>query len=129
MTSGFEKDDHNKGSMIMSLLVVYNILVTILLLNILIAMMSDTYNKVSETAVQQWNLERARIIVTIEKELTGTCDDRWRYWCEPAEGERYLQFERTSQAWARSTNLPTDSSDASISSGFGGHNKASTEAR
>jgi len=124
MTSGFEKDDHNKGSMIMSLLVVYNILVTILLLNILIAMMSDTYNRVSETAVQQWNLERARIIVTIEKELAGTCDDRWRYWCEPVEGERYLQFERTSRAWARSVNSAIDSSDGGSCEALGASDKA-----
>mmetsp|Transcript_87364 Transcript_87364/g.168115 ORF Transcript_87364/g.168115 Transcript_87364/m.168115 type:complete len:693 (+) Transcript_87364:81-2159(+) len=129
MTNGFEKDDHhNKGSIIMSLLVVYNILVTILLLNILIAMMSDTYNRVSETAVQQWNLERARIIVTIEKELSGTCDDRWRYWCEPVEGERYLQFERTSQAWARSASSAIDSSDGGSSEGLDGHGNASVEA-
>eukprot|EP00930_Biecheleria_cincta_P089033 TRINITY_DN78295_c0_g1_i1.p1 TRINITY_DN78295_c0_g1~~TRINITY_DN78295_c0_g1_i1.p1 ORF type:complete len:136 (+),score=20.69 TRINITY_DN78295_c0_g1_i1:23-409(+) len=102
MLSGFDKEETwGKGSLVMSLLLTYSLLVTILLLNILVAMMSDTYNNVSEAADKQWNMERARIILTIEQELGGTELEKRRYWCEPVDGERYLQFECISETWAR----------------------------
>lgn len=101
MMSGFDKEqERSQGSVFMGLAVLYSILASILLLNILIAMMSDTYNKVNESAERRWKLELARIIVTIEKGMSTADIDKHRYWIEPIDGERYLQLERTSPSWA-----------------------------
>lgn len=52
------------------LLVVYVVTITILLLNLLIAMMGDTFDKINEAAEMQWHLERARIVFALENELS-----------------------------------------------------------
>lgn len=52
------------------LLVGYIVVVSICLLNLLIAMMGDTYTKVSTNAENKWRLERARVIMSIENEMT-----------------------------------------------------------
>ncbi|KAK3266993.1 hypothetical protein CYMTET_24421 [Cymbomonas tetramitiformis] len=71
MTSGgFEKDAyHESGSVLVSLFIAYSVLVTILLLNLLIAMMGNTFTQVNEQARKTWQLERARIIQSIDLEL------------------------------------------------------------
>eukprot|EP00931_Biecheleriopsis_adriatica_P038633 TRINITY_DN22101_c0_g1_i1.p1 TRINITY_DN22101_c0_g1~~TRINITY_DN22101_c0_g1_i1.p1 ORF type:complete len:507 (+),score=60.78 TRINITY_DN22101_c0_g1_i1:308-1828(+) len=108
MTNGVENDTPIHGgedgdSGVKGLVVVYSILVTILLLNILIAMMNDTYNKVSGMAEQQWRLERARIIMSIESELSPQerQSPKCRYWFEIGR-KRYLQLDKVSPTWARS---------------------------
>eukprot|EP00242_Pyramimonas_sp_CCMP2087_P002559 CAMPEP_0198233078 /NCGR_PEP_ID=MMETSP1445-20131203/116055_1 /TAXON_ID=36898 /ORGANISM="Pyramimonas sp., Strain CCMP2087" /LENGTH=761 /DNA_ID=CAMNT_0043913767 /DNA_START=303 /DNA_END=2588 /DNA_ORIENTATION=+ len=72
MTSGgFEKDEFEKSdSWLGSLFLAYSVLVTILLLNLLIAMMGNTFTQVNEQARQKWMLERARIIQQIDIELS-----------------------------------------------------------
>ncbi|CAK0839580.1 unnamed protein product [Prorocentrum cordatum] len=101
MTNGFEKDA-DVDPFFDALVVTYAVLVPILLINMLIAMMNDTYNKVSERAEQQWRLERARVITSIEQELysnqTGVAS---QYWVE-IEGRRCLQMQQENSAWARS---------------------------
>ncbi|CAF1503535.1 unnamed protein product [Adineta ricciae] len=76
------------------LLIVYVVVVSILLLNLLIAMMGDTYGKVIESATQIWHLERARIVSAIENEMSN--DERKleknKYWTN-VDGQRYLQVE------------------------------------
>ncbi|CAF1392106.1 unnamed protein product, partial [Didymodactylos carnosus] len=76
------------------LLIVYVVVVTILLLNLLIAMMGDTYGNIIEGATQIWHLERARIVYAIENEMST--EDRNletnKYWTN-VDGERYLQVE------------------------------------
>eukprot|EP00930_Biecheleria_cincta_P004981 TRINITY_DN10590_c0_g1_i1.p1 TRINITY_DN10590_c0_g1~~TRINITY_DN10590_c0_g1_i1.p1 ORF type:complete len:737 (-),score=83.20 TRINITY_DN10590_c0_g1_i1:156-2366(-) len=107
MTSNVENDKESHGGQDGAsdngLVVVYSILVTTLLLNILIAMMNDTYNKVSGMAEQQWRLERARIIMSIESELLTKerQSAKYRYWFE-IKGKRYLQLDKVSPTWARS---------------------------
>jgi len=100
MTAGFDKDA-NKDGFFFTLIVTYILLVTILLINILIAMMNDTYNKVSGMAEQEWRLERARIITSIEQELLRPPEGASKYWVEIA-GQRYLQMQKENLAWARS---------------------------
>nr|XP_033777317.1 transient receptor potential cation channel subfamily V member 1-like isoform X2 [Geotrypetes seraphini]XP_033777318.1 transient receptor potential cation channel subfamily V member 1-like isoform X2 [Geotrypetes seraphini] len=53
----------------MFLLILYVVLTYILLLNMLIALMSDTVNKVSKDSKSIWKLQRAVIILNIEKSL------------------------------------------------------------
>ncbi|CAF0946381.1 unnamed protein product, partial [Didymodactylos carnosus] len=76
------------------LLIVYVVVVTILLLNLLIAMMGDTYGNVIEGATQIWHLERARIVYAIENEMSTEARnlETNKYWTN-VEGERYLQVE------------------------------------
>ena len=77
-----------------TLLIFYIIVVTILLLNLLVAMMGDTYGNIIEGATQVWHLERARIVFAIEGEMST--EERNlegnKYWTN-IDGERYLQVE------------------------------------
>eukprot|EP00667_Euglena_gracilis_P031247 EG_transcript_44968 len=52
------------------LFTLYIILVVILLLNLLIAMMGNTYATVQEQAEKRWYLERANLMAAYEAELT-----------------------------------------------------------
>jgi len=74
------------------LLVVYVVVITILLLNLLIAMMGDTYEKINEAAEMQWHLERARIVFAIENEMSSSEreDPANKYWTM-VDGTRFLQ--------------------------------------
>lgn len=94
----YEQESHGKDesyyrSLSIFLLVSYIVVVSLCLLNLLIAMMGDTYSKVSEDAENQWHLERARVIMAIENEMTTEerKNPRNKYFVEIA-GERYLQI-------------------------------------
>ncbi|CAF1032280.1 unnamed protein product [Rotaria sp. Silwood1] len=77
------------------LLVLYVVIITILLLNLLIAMMDDTYTDVKRSATQLWHLERARIVLDIESEISISKRQSSinKYWVD-IRGERYLQVEQ-----------------------------------
>lgn len=73
----FEQESHgdaesNYRLLSVFLLVGYIVVVSICLFNLLIAMMGDTYTKVSANAENKWRLERARVIISIENEMTMT---------------------------------------------------------
>jgi hypothetical protein len=53
----------------------------------------DTYGKVSEQALQQWHLERARILFSIQNEMTPEerLSKRKCYWVH-IDGKRFLQI-------------------------------------
>jgi hypothetical protein len=93
-------------------LLLYVVLITILLLNLLIAMMGDTYADVKRSAKRLWSvvrplshsfvivpcprhLERTRIALDIERNMS--VDDRQskqnKYWLD-LRNERYLQVEQ-----------------------------------
>ena len=97
-----------------SLLIFYVVLISILLLNLLIAMMGDTFADVKGSAKQLWfvrlflirdevmksliifrHLERTRIALDIERNLSfeERSLTKNRYWID-IEGERYFQVER-----------------------------------
>eukprot|EP01121_Diplochlamys_sp_Union-15-3_P013257 TRINITY_DN4088_c0_g1_i5.p1 TRINITY_DN4088_c0_g1~~TRINITY_DN4088_c0_g1_i5.p1 ORF type:complete len:118 (-),score=9.81 TRINITY_DN4088_c0_g1_i5:38-391(-) len=78
----------------LSLLIVYVLLSTVLMWNMLIAMMGDTFSKVVGDADMQWHLEWARIILSIENELTPEerTSDKYKYWTEIG-GQRYLLIQ------------------------------------
>jgi len=52
-----------------SLLLAYVVLMSVLLLNTLIASMNDTYSSIAEQAEDRWVLEQARIIRSLEGEM------------------------------------------------------------
>ncbi|CAF1156051.1 unnamed protein product [Adineta steineri] len=101
--------DHHTGTTFqyisMPLLVIYVVVVSILLLNLLIAMMGDTYGNVIESATQIWHLERARIIFAIENEMSidERILDKNKYWTN-VDGQRYLQIEEIDKDCFRDIN-------------------------
>jgi len=76
------------------LIVTYVVVVGIMLLNLLIAMMSETYSRISEEADKQWHLEWARIILAIESEMTQKEreDEKNKYWTI-IDGKKFLQVQ------------------------------------
>merc|ERR1711939_1152147 len=52
------------------LIVSYIILVSVMLLNMLIAMMGTTYERVTDQAQEIWQLEMARILLSFETEMS-----------------------------------------------------------
>ncbi|CAF1660399.1 unnamed protein product [Rotaria magnacalcarata] len=77
-----------------TLLICHIVVITILLLNLLIAMMGDTYADVKKSAAKLWHLERARIALEIENGMSSSerKSDVNKYWVD-IQGERYLQVE------------------------------------
>lgn len=94
------------------LLISYVIVISILLLNLLIAMMGDTYADVKKSAKKLWHLERARIAVDIE-DYMGVNERRRaknKYWVEIC-GERYLQVEHVNNEFYQTKSEDTDEED------------------
>jgi len=52
------------------LITIYIVVISVMLLNLLIAMMGDTYSKIVDEAQQIWQLEQARILFSIENEMS-----------------------------------------------------------
>jgi len=83
----------------------YIIVITILLLNMLIAMMGDTFNTVKEQSREEWHLCYAQIIFSIESELGDDYFHRGegKYDFEPywttINGKRFLQVQETNANW------------------------------
>ncbi|CAF3405371.1 unnamed protein product [Rotaria sp. Silwood2] len=81
------------------LLILYVVVISILLLNLLIAMMGDTYADVKKSAKKLWHLERARIALNIESRMSTSKRQLNinKYWID-VQGERYLQVEQVNDA-------------------------------
>ena len=89
----FDMYSESKHSWIaVSLLLTFVIVVSIVILNIFVAMLSSTYVRISEDADKQWLLERARITFAIQNEMSSSelNAPHYRYWTE-IKGMRYLQ--------------------------------------
>lgn len=112
MTNGFEAND-SAAPEHQVIHIFFSILVSILLLNMLIAMMGDTYAKVCEQAEGQWRLERARIIMSIEQEMTPGERDLHPYWVEleTRPGERLFQIETSDESWAEEVGEVPDATE------------------
>eukprot|EP00466_Bigelowiella_natans_P013853 jgi/Bigna1/139376/aug1.50_g14084 len=77
-----------------SLALIYVVLLSVLLVNMLIAKMGDTYARISDEADKRWQLEKARLIWSMERSMTGN-ERRCKscvYWVS-VKGKRYLQVE------------------------------------
>jgi hypothetical protein len=95
MLGDFDFDEYADSrfpAIAVTLLVVFVVVVTIMLLNILIAMMGETYGKVADEADKQWSLERARIMFSIQNEMTvhEMQAKEYRYWTD-VDSNRFLQ--------------------------------------
>eukprot|EP00667_Euglena_gracilis_P003822 EG_transcript_3837 len=69
----FDFDAWNDGTnawLLTVLVIVYIIFVNIMLINLLIAMMGNTYDAINETAELRWYIERANIMSSFEGELS-----------------------------------------------------------
>lgn len=60
--------------------------------------LGEEYQRVSEEAEQQWRLERARIIHSIQSEFLVTSNSSGDFWIE-MNGERFLQVEKLDKEW------------------------------
>ena len=95
---GYEGDvvsSVQRGETLMTVLMAtFTILGGVVLLNLLIAMMGDTYAKVSENAVAKWQLQRARIMLRLERGIPTQRRDRLSrdVWIS-IENERFLQVQ------------------------------------
>ncbi|KAJ1487895.1 hypothetical protein T484DRAFT_1784880, partial [Baffinella frigidus] len=52
-------------------------LVSLVLVNLFIAMMSSTYDRVNQQSTLEWNLVRARIITNLDRELSNQSTLEW----------------------------------------------------
>jgi len=92
---GFNQDARVSYAPISSLLyLAYIIVVTICLLNLLIAMMGNTMNAVAARANEEWHLAYAQIIMSIEGEMTPSdrANPAIKYWTN-IDKERFLQIQ------------------------------------
>lgn len=72
----------------------YLTLVSIVLLNMLIAKMGDTYNHVTENADRKWLMEWARVVQSIEREMSHEELEIQKYWVDGGDSdEKFLQIE------------------------------------
>jgi hypothetical protein len=76
------------------LIILYIVTLTIMLLNLLIAMMGDTFNSTKEDADKVWHMSYAQIITSLESEMSQSelQKEEIRYWLED-NGSKYLQVE------------------------------------
>ena len=95
---GFESDvarDAARASVVLILLLAaFSVLGSVVLLNLLVAMMGDTYARVSENATAKWRLARARILLALERRVSVATRDRLAagVWIVVA-GARFLQVQ------------------------------------
>jgi len=81
------------------LLVCYVVLVSIQLLNFLIAMMGNTYTQINDDSKKHWELERARIIFAFELEMTPTERQQSLKYHVEIKDKRYFQVEVVDDTW------------------------------
>jgi len=88
------------------LLVMYVVIMAIMLFNLLIAMMGETYNRTKEDADKVWHMTYAKIISSMEEEagLRGRhhYPDHIQYWMELGEGEhtqKWLEVEEVDREY------------------------------
>jgi len=76
------------------LIPIFIVLASITLLNTLIAMLGDTYTRIQDTAERQFQMERARIILSIEDEMTDRerVAEAGKYWTS-VNNHPFLQRE------------------------------------
>ena len=61
-----------------TLMVIFSLLATIMMLNVLIALLNDVYQRVSLNVEDEWYMERCRIIMEIENTLGSKgANERW----------------------------------------------------
>jgi hypothetical protein len=97
-----DADEYSSTWLGLVYIVSYVVIVVILLLNLLVAEMGDTYSKGIDHADRSWLLERARIIFSIEHELSEEerLEEVNRYWITIG-GKRFIQVEEIDENWGK----------------------------
>mmetsp|Transcript_22992 Transcript_22992/g.46211 ORF Transcript_22992/g.46211 Transcript_22992/m.46211 type:complete len:112 (-) Transcript_22992:57-392(-) len=69
-------------------------LVSVVLINLLIAMMSSTYDEINQGAKHRWDLVRASILVTLDNNLPvdERTHDNNKYWESEDKGKEALRY-------------------------------------
>ncbi|KAK3254585.1 hypothetical protein CYMTET_36202, partial [Cymbomonas tetramitiformis] len=83
-------------ALIVTLFVAWCIVSNVVMINLLIALMGNTFNKVEENAERAWRLQWARIILQIERRLPSSYQQRFRLG-EVIEGKHWHVFEEVSK--------------------------------
>ena len=80
------------------LVLTYVMLLSVVLVNMLIAKMGDTYGRISDQAEHRWLLEKARMVLSIEESMSEEerLLDSNTYWIN-VDGDRYLQVEEVDE--------------------------------
>jgi len=89
----------------------------IVLINILISMMGDTYGEVKDNADREWRLSFAQIIFSIESEMGKKELHAMKYWATIGD-KRYLQVIEVDKSWFDQTNIELASLDVDGSAGL-----------
>ena len=76
------------------LLISYIIVVSILLFNLLIAMMGNTYSDINEEAKKHWQLQKCRTIFSIQSEMSREELRSLNYFVE-IDKKRFLEVTET----------------------------------
>ena len=73
----------------------YLITVTLVMMNLLIAKMGETYNRIAEHSEVEWILERARVLSSIEAEMTPSEREsvHGSYWVKDRYGRNCFQVQ------------------------------------
>jgi len=75
------------------LLLFHVVFCPIILLNMLIAMVGDTFGDVKDNAQQEWTLAYAQIIISIESEMNSKQKREIKEYWTNIQGKRYLQIQ------------------------------------
>ena len=98
MLGNFELSEYRSNSthpqLSVFFILIYVILLSVILVNMLVAKMGDTYAKISDEAEARWRLELARMVLSMERSMT---EEERRigenmYWIT-LDKKRYLQVE------------------------------------
>jgi hypothetical protein len=94
------EQSHANAGVANMLLLVYVVVAGVLLINLFVAMMSSTYDSVMREAEHRWQLERARIIDSIEGEMTlaQRLSKVNKFWAE-YNGSAYLQVMKVDEEY------------------------------
>eukprot|EP01062_Namystynia_karyoxenos_P019464 TRINITY_DN17342_c0_g1_i1.p1 TRINITY_DN17342_c0_g1~~TRINITY_DN17342_c0_g1_i1.p1 ORF type:complete len:1124 (+),score=275.94 TRINITY_DN17342_c0_g1_i1:182-3553(+) len=82
----FDDKQLHSPMLVAALLRLYVVLVSVLLINLLIGMMSSTYSSVMEDADKVWRLERARMMLAMDDDMRSKSP----WWSVDAGGRRYF---------------------------------------
>ena len=113
MLGNFELSEYRSNSthpqLSVCFILIYVILLSVILVNMLVAKMGDTYAKISDEAEARWRLELARMVLSMERSMSE--EERKveenKYWIT-LEGKRHLQVEEEeSDFWIKAAELRT----------------------
>jgi len=90
------------------LMLLHIILVFILLLNLLIGMMGDTFHEIKDRADEEWHLAYAQIISSVESEIPPeTLQTQVKYWTTIGN-KRYLQVQDVNDDYFKAEETKED---------------------